>query len=113
MANGADIRRLPQRRSKAALRSATAVDHRRTIFIALAGNILIAVAKLGAGLVTGSAAMLSEAGHSFADSVNEILLGVSLGRSHKPPDKSHPFGHGRERFLWAFVAAMASFIVGG
>lgn len=107
------LRSLPQRRSRAALRSATAVNHRRTIFIALAGNVVIAVAKLVAGIITGSAAMLSEAGHSFADSINEILLGVSLGRSRIPADPSHPTGHGRERFLWAFIAAMASFIIGG
>ncbi len=113
MASRNGLRSLPPRRSRAALRSATGVNHRRTIFIALAGNIVIAIAKLVAGVMTGSAAMLAEAGHSFADCINEVLLGVSLGRSKMPQDKDHPFGHGRERFLWAFVAAMASFIIGG
>lgn len=57
--------------------------------------------------------MLAESGHSFADTINEILLGIALGRSQKLADDDHPFGYGRERFLWAFVAALASFIIGG
>jgi cation diffusion facilitator family transporter len=57
--------------------------------------------------------MLAEAGHSFADSLNQILLGVSLGRGGVPADALHPFGHGRERFLWALFAAMTSFLIGG
>lgn len=107
------LRSLPHRRSKAALRGASKVDHKRTIFIALVGNVVIAIAKLVAGLMTGSAAMLSEAAHSFADSINEVFLGISLGRSQRPADSDHPFGFGRERFLWAFVAAIASFTIGG
>jgi cation diffusion facilitator family transporter len=57
--------------------------------------------------------MLAEAAHSAADSVNEVLLGISLRRDRKPADDVHPLGHGRERFLWAFLAALASFLIGG
>jgi cation diffusion facilitator family transporter len=95
------------------MRSAARGGGRRVIIIALAANLVVAIAKLIAGLVTGSVAMLAEAGHSFADSLNQILLGVSLGRGSVPADALHPFGHGRERFLWAFFAAMTSFLVGG
>ena len=57
--------------------------------------------------------MLAEAAHSAADSVNEVLLAISLRRDRVPPDAEHPLGHGRERFLWAFMAAIASFLIGG
>ena len=85
----------------------------RTVFVALAANIVIAVAKLVAGFVSGSVAMLAEAAHSFADSLNEVLLGISLRRAQRPPDALHPLGHGRERYLWALLAAIASFLIGG
>src|SRR6202162_5905678 len=57
--------------------------------------------------------MLAEAAHSFADSLNEVFLGISLKRARRPPDETHPLGHGRERFLWALMAAIASFLIGG
>jgi cation diffusion facilitator family transporter len=106
-------RRLPPRRSSAALRSEARGESARTILIAFLANVVIAAAKLVAGLLSGSAAMLSEAGHSAADSVNEVLLGVSLRRARHPADPAHPIGHGRERYLWAFLAAIASFLIGG
>lgn len=107
------FRSVPPRRSRAVLRSATHSESVRTIRIALAANVAVALAKLIAGLVSGSAALLAEAGHSLADSVNEVLLGASLRRARRPADIAHPFGHGRERFLGAFMAAIASFIIGG
>jgi len=88
-------------------------DSVRTIVIALVANVVIAVAKLITGLMSGSTALLAEAAHSFADSSNEVLLGISLRRAMKPADERHPLGHGRERFLWAFMAAIASFLIGG
>lgn len=57
--------------------------------------------------------MLAEAGHAAADSLNEVLLGISLRRFELPDDRAHPLGHGRERFLWAFLAAVVSFVIGG
>ncbi|HEV2719966.1 MAG TPA: cation diffusion facilitator family transporter [Thermoanaerobaculia bacterium] len=81
--------------------------------LALGANLLIAAAKLASGLYSGSTALLAEAAHSLADAANEVLLGISLRRAAAPPDELHPLGHGRERFLWAFLAAMATFIIGG
>lgn len=83
-----------------------------TIAFAFAANLVIAIAKLIGGLVSGSVAMLAEAGHSFADSVNQIFLGVSLTLGSKPPDEDHPFGYGKERFFWAFLAAAFIFVAG-
>src|SRR4051794_41858587 len=101
------------RHSRAALQSESEGQRARTILIAFVANVIIAVAKLVAGLVSGSAALLGEAAHSFADSLNEIFLGYSLRRARRPADPQHPLGHGRERFLWAFMAAIASFLIGG
>jgi cation diffusion facilitator family transporter len=107
------MRNPPQRRSATALRRAAQGESSRTVVIALLANVFIAVAKLVAGVVSGSTAMLAEAAHSAADSINEVLLAVSLRRDRIPPDDVHPIGHGRERFLWAFMAAIASFLIGG
>ena len=101
------------RRSRAALRHIKHGESFRTILIALAANLFIAIAKLIAGFISRSTAMIAEAAHSFADSMNEILLGVAVKRARKPPDEDHPLGHGREQFLWAFMAAIGSFLIGG
>ena len=107
------MRILPQRRSATALRRAAEGESLRTIVIAFLANIVIGIAKLLAGLASGSTAMLAEAAHSAADSVNEVFLAVGLYRDRQPADATRPFGHGRERFLWAFMAAIASFLIGG
>ena len=107
------LRTPPQRRSRAALRKQQSGESLRTVFIALAANVVISIAKLIAGLMSGSTAMLSESAHSFADSLNEVFLGISLRRAPRPPDPTHPLGHGRETFLWALMAAIASFLIGG
>lgn len=83
-----------------------------TVLVAGAANLAIAAAKLVAGLVGGSAAMLSEAAHSLADTVTEVLLLVALRRGGKPADQSHPFGYGKAGFFWALMAAGAT-LVGG
>lgn len=100
-------------RSRAAVWRLRHSESVRTVIIALVANVVIAIAKLIAGLMSRSTAMLAEAAHSFADSLNEIFLAISLKRARKPPDQLHPLGHGRERFLWALMAAVASFIIGG
>ena len=107
------LRIWPQRRSATALRRAAEGESTRTIVIAFLANIVIGIAKLIAGLASGSTGMLAEAAHSAADSVNEVFLAVGLHRDRQPPDAIHPLGHGRERFLWAFMAAIASFLIGG
>src|SRR5947199_8620984 len=101
------------RRSRTALRRAKEGEGAKTVVIALLANVAIAIAKLIAGLASASTGMLAEAAHSTADSINEVLLAISLKRDRKPPDATHPLGHGRERFLWAFMAAIASFLIGG
>jgi cation diffusion facilitator family transporter len=107
------LRTIPQRRSATVLRRAVEGESSRTILIALFANIIIGIAKLIGGLVSGSAGMLAEAAHSAADSVNEVFLAVGIYRDRRPPDPAHPLGHGGERFLWAFMAAIASFLIGG
>lgn len=83
-----------------------------TVIVAGAANLAIAVAKLLAGLVSGSAAMLSEAAHSFGDTINQVFLMTSLRRSRKPPDDEHPFGYGMERYFWSLLAAVGIFVLG-
>ena len=85
---------------------------RRTVLIALAANLIVAAAKLAGGLITGSAAMLAETAHSIADSANQAFLLVSIRLSTREPTPEQPFGYGRMRFLWTFVAAIAMFLAG-
>lgn len=90
-------------------------DHRTrvTVLVALAANLVIAVAKAVGGLLAQSPALLSEAAHSVADSVNEVFLLAALRRSRRPPDRRHPFGYGKERFFWSLLAAVGIFVMGG
>jgi len=90
-----------------------APTRRTAILIALAANLAVAAAKAAAAAVTGSSAMLAEALHSVADSSNEILLLVGARRALRPADLRHPFGHGRYRYLYAFVVSLAVFWIGG
>ncbi|MEU4534204.1 cation diffusion facilitator family transporter [Streptosporangium sp. NPDC023825] len=83
-----------------------------TVIVAGLANLAIAVAKLVAGLISGSSAMLSEAAHSAADTVTEALLFVAVRRGGHPADARHPFGHGKAGFFWALLAAFAT-LVGG
>jgi cation diffusion facilitator family transporter len=83
-----------------------------TVILAGLANLVIAAAKFVAGMVSGSAAMLSEAAHSLADTVTEAFLYVALRRGTKPADEEHPFGYGKESFVWAFIAALFTFIGG-
>ncbi|KQX64581.1 cation diffusion facilitator family transporter [Angustibacter sp. Root456] len=80
--------------------------------VALLANAGIAVAKGVAAVVSGSASMAAETGHSIADTANEVLLLVALKRSERPADRHRPFGYGAERFFWAFVAAVSIFVSG-
>ena len=83
------------------------------MLVALAANLVIAVAKAIGGLVAGSPALLSEAAHSVADSLNEVFLLAALRRSRRPADRRHPFGYGKERFFWSLLAAVGIFVMGG
>jgi cation diffusion facilitator family transporter len=85
----------------------------RSVIAALAANCTIAVAKGIAAALTGSAALLAETLHTVADTTNEILLWISVRRSARPADPSHPFGYGPERYYWALLAAVGMFVIGG
>ncbi|MCF2532365.1 cation diffusion facilitator family transporter [Yinghuangia soli] len=85
----------------------------RTVVVAVAANLAIAVAKAVAAVITGSASLWAETAHSFADTGNEVLLFIGLRRSDREADARHPFGYGQERWFWAFLAAMGIFVVGG
>ncbi|WP_434095312.1 cation diffusion facilitator family transporter [Streptomyces flaveolus] len=86
---------------------------RITVLVALAANLVIAVAKAVGGFLAGSPALLSEAAHSVADSLNEVFLLAALRRSRRPADRRHPFGYGKERFFWSLLAAVGIFVMGG
>lgn len=79
---------------------------------ALFANGVIAILKLVAALVTGSAGMMAEALHSAADTTNQVFLLLGLRFYKRPASKKHPFGYGKERFFWSFIAAIFIFGVG-
>jgi cation diffusion facilitator family transporter len=89
-----------------------ATENRRTVLVALTANLFIAAAKLVGALVSGSKALLAEAGHSLADCLNEAFLLIALWRSRRPATSRHPFGFGKEQFFWALLAAVAIFVTG-
>jgi cation diffusion facilitator family transporter len=83
------------------------------VLVAGTANIAIALAKVVAGVLAGSAAMLAEAAHSLADTLNQGFLLASLYRSDRPADAEHPFGYGKERYFWSLLAAAGIFVAGG
>ena len=83
-----------------------------TVLVAFGANLLIAVAKSVAAVLTGSASMLAEAAHSWADTGNELFLMIANRRSGRPPDRAHPLGHGREAYVWSLFAALGLFVAG-
>ncbi|QTE30263.1 cation diffusion facilitator family transporter [Pengzhenrongella sicca] len=85
----------------------------RAIIAALAANVGIAITKFIAFLLTSSSSMLAESVHSLADSGNQALLLVGGKRSRQAADAKHPFGYGRERYLYAFIVSIVLFSVGG
>jgi cation diffusion facilitator family transporter len=84
-----------------------------TVLVAFAANLLIAVAKSAAAVATGSASLVAEAAHSWADSGNEVFLLIAGRRSRRPADPAHPLGHGREAYVWSLFAALGLFVAGG
>jgi cation diffusion facilitator family transporter len=85
---------------------------RRTVLIAGAANLFVGAIKLAAGVLVGSSAMLAEAAHSAADTLNQAFLLASLHRGDRPADSRHPFGYGQERYFWSLLAAFGIFIAG-
>jgi cation diffusion facilitator family transporter len=85
----------------------------RAIVAALFANIGIAVTKFAAFLLTSSSSMLAESIHSLADSGNQVLLLLGGRRANRDATPEHPFGYGRERYVYAFIVSVVLFSVGG
>lgn len=83
-----------------------------TVVLAFAANALVALAKTFAAVITGSASMVAEAAHSWADTGNEIFLYIANRRSNRAADTRHPLGYGRDVYVWSLFAAFGLFTVG-
>lgn len=82
------------------------------VVAAVVGNALVTLIKAGAAIVSGSSVMFSEAIHSLADTLNQLLLLIGVHRSFKKPDIDFGYGYGNERFFWALLSACGIFFVG-
>jgi cation diffusion facilitator family transporter len=85
----------------------------KAVVAALAANTFIALTKFGAWALTGASSLLAEGIHSVADAGNQVLLLVGGRRSQRRPTAEHPFGYGRERYVFGFIVAVVLFSVGG
>jgi cation diffusion facilitator family transporter len=85
----------------------------KSIYSALAANLLISITKFIAGAFSNSAAMISEGIHSLVDTVNQILLLYGLKQSKKPADALRPFGYGKELYFYSFIVSILIFGLGG
>jgi cation diffusion facilitator family transporter len=85
----------------------------RVVLADIAGGVAVAAVKFVAAAFTGSSAMLSEGIHSLIDTGNGVLLWVGLKLSRRPPDDTHPFGHGLELYFWSLIVAIFLFAAGG
>jgi cation diffusion facilitator family transporter len=83
------------------------------VYVALAANIAITVAKFIVGVASGSSGVIAEAIHSLIDTGNQALLLVGQKRSRNPASRQHPFGHGKELYFWSLIVAVVWFGVGG
>jgi cation diffusion facilitator family transporter len=83
-----------------------------TVIVAFTANLLVAIAKTIASLLTGSASMIAESAHSWADTGNEIFLFIADRRGSRTRDVDHPLGYGKETYVWSMFAAFGLFTVG-
>ena len=88
-------------------------DSLKSIFFALGANFAIALAKTAGAVFTGSASMLAEAIHSFADCGNQALLIWGLKEARRSASADHPLGYGRAIYFWSFIVALMLFSMGG
>ena len=84
-----------------------------TVVIAFFANLGISIAKTVVAFITGSASMMAESAHSWADTGNQVFLLVAQNKSQRPPDEARPLGYGREAYVWSMFAAMGLFVAGG
>ncbi len=84
----------------------------RTVIIAFFANLVVAVAKTVAAVISGSASTVAEAAHSWADTGNQVFLMIANRRSTRAADHRHPLGYGREAYVWSLLAAVGLFVVG-
>src|ERR1700741_1037333 len=89
-----------------------ATESTRTVLMALGANAGVAVAKTAAGALSGSASMIAEAAHSWADTGNEVFLLIADRRSKRHPEAQHPLGYGREAYMWSRLAGVGLFAAG-
>lgn len=87
-------------------------DSTLTVMVAFGANLVVALAKSFAAVVSGSASMTAEAAHSWADTGNEVFLLIANRRSVRDPDERRPLGYGREAYVWSLLAAVGLFVVG-
>src|SRR5688572_30268307 len=85
---------------------------KKAVLVAFAGNLAIAVAKFVGAALSGSAALFAEGLHSVVDTFNQIFLYLGLHLQERPASPTHPFGYGKERFFWSFIAAIFIFATG-
>ena len=88
-------------------------DSLKSIFFALGANFVIALAKTGGAIFTGSSSMLAEAIHSYADCANQALLLWGLREGKRRPSADHPLGYGKAIYFWSFIVALMLFSMGG
>lgn len=92
--------------------SMAASGSKKAVLAAIVGNTLVMIAKFAAFFFTGASSMLSEAIHTLADVLNQILLMVGIVRSDKTPDEDHAYGYMAERYIWALISAVGIFFLG-
>ncbi|QEN16046.1 cation diffusion facilitator family transporter [Mycolicibacterium sp. ELW1] len=92
---------------------ATQGESTKTVAIAFGANLVVAVAKTLAGVLSGSVSMAAEAAHSWADTGNQAFLMIANRRGSRAADRKHPLGYGREVYVWSLLAAVGLFVVGG
>ncbi|MEO8311712.1 MAG: cation diffusion facilitator family transporter [Caldimonas sp.] len=88
-------------------------DSLKSILFALGANFVIALAKTGGAIFTGSSSMLAEAIHSYADCANQGLLLWGLREGRRRPSADHPLGYGKAIYFWSFIVALMLFSMGG
>ena len=84
----------------------------KAVYTAIGVNSFITVTKLTTFFMTGSGVLLSEGIHSFADVLNQSLLALGIQKAKKEPDADHPYGYGRDSFVWAMISAVGIFFLG-